>query len=94
LAQEIHIHEGEETDGACVCCKTDGTCICCERKAPKIFACGCRKVGGRGRRGDERGEGGGLIKGKLREVCAKMSHKTTIELLKLVLYISSKEEII
>jgi hypothetical protein len=51
-------------------------------------------VGGRGRRGDERGEGGGLIKGKLREVCAKMSHKTTIELLKLVLYISSKEEII
>jgi hypothetical protein len=28
-------------------------------------------------RGDEGGEGIGLIKGNMREVCAKMSHKTT-----------------
>jgi hypothetical protein len=43
----------------------------------QTFACSCRKVEGRGGRGDEGGEGVRLIKGNIREVCAKMSHKTT-----------------
>lgn len=72
LVPKIRIREGEEPGGTCVCCETGSTSVCCKRKVLMIIACCCGKEGERGTSENEGGEDGGLIKGKSREVCAKI----------------------
>lgn len=69
---KICIREGEEPGGTCVCCETGSISVCCKRKVLMMIACYCGKDGERATSWDEGREDGGLIKGKSREVCAKI----------------------